>query len=605
MSSSEASDEDIIGFKAQPRYTNIDFREKLALNAEQVRELRELCALIEDEEDFELHIVVLLHLLSNLKSDHIDKSCMDLENMMLLQLLASSSSSSSSDLGSDSGGLDMPMPASGFNMSEDDGLDIRMQAGGSDILMSESSGSSSASSVGFQIKDFIILQDDELDMKMLGIKMPFPELSAVMSDMETSFKDEDGYGNLITVFSLFLGCSLLELDTFCTRLIDITAIRLKEWNEVQLSTQSPKRNRTIAELGPDCYHYTRLNQDELMELKELMFGDFQEDTYVFCKNKFTYEETLLIALHYMSSGTKYLAMKDTYGGDWTRYSYIVNWFSKFLFHKYYHRLCGKSLQYWASSVPEFRERIWRYVCFDEMGNQVVDVELEDFRIFGFIDAMQHKTCCPGSGPINAEDDRRDDAAETQRAFFTSYGKMWGMKSQAVLLPNGMVGSTYFTSVAQNDKGLVNISGIEEELEIALENYKLHNDTQYPALYGDEIYEISSVIVRRNRGQGTLFENLTSARIDIEHIFGSTAMLWKRLGVKHTWRILEMKNRIKEHLFSIFFMVNVYTCFRGNKTSTKFQFPPTRIEEYLSVDETDWYNGDDAHEYMIEHLQKQY
>ena len=126
MSSSEASDEDIIGFKAQPRYTNIDFREKLALNAEQVRELRELCALIEDEEDFELHIVVLLHLLSNLKSDHIDKSCMNLENMMLLQLLASSSSSSSSDLGSDSGGLDMPMPASGFNMSEDDGLDIWM-----------------------------------------------------------------------------------------------------------------------------------------------------------------------------------------------------------------------------------------------------------------------------------------------------------------------------------------------------------------------------------------------------------------------------------------------------------------------------------------------
>ena len=94
-----------------------------------------------------------------------------------------------------------------------------------------------------------------------------------------------------------------------------------------------------------------------------------------------------------------------------------------------------------------------------------------------------------------------------------------MKSQAVLLPNGMVGSTYFTSV-----GLVNISGIEEELEIALENYKLFNDTQYPALYGDEIYEISSVIVRQNRGQGTLFENLTSACIDIEHIFGSTAML---------------------------------------------------------------------------------
>jgi len=107
MSSSESSEDDIIGFKDQPHYTNIDYCAKLALNMEEVRELRQLCALIEDEEDFEMHIVVLLILLFNLSSDHIDESCMDLDNLMILQL--ASSSSSSSGLGSDSG-LDIMMP---------------------------------------------------------------------------------------------------------------------------------------------------------------------------------------------------------------------------------------------------------------------------------------------------------------------------------------------------------------------------------------------------------------------------------------------------------------------------------------------------------------
>ena len=153
---------------------------------------------------------------------------------------------------------------------------------------------------------------------------------------------------------------------------------------------------------------------------------------------------------------------------------MVNFFAKFLEHKYYHRICGRSLEHWAEQgdVNTFRKAIWRYVCFDEKGNQDILINHEHFRPWGWIDCMKQISCQPGSGPVGEDDARRDDRFEIQRAFYTHYGHVWGMKTQAVHLPNGIVGSCYFTSIAQNDKGVVNISGIEEELARVLQNHKL-------------------------------------------------------------------------------------------------------------------------------------
>ena len=52
------------------------------------------------------------------------------------------------------------------------------------------------------------------------------------------------------------------------------------------------------------------------------------------------------------------------------------------------------------------------------------------------------------------------------------------------------------------------------------------------------------------------------------------------------------------------MVNIYTCFRGNKTCTKYWLKPTDINEYLEVTMEDAYDGDDADELMIDHLNTQ-
>ena len=110
----------------------------------------------------------------------------------------------------------------------------------------------------------------------------------------------------------------------------------------------------------------------------------------------------------------------------------------------------------------------------------------------------------------------------------------------------------------------------------------------------------------SRGTETIifFDRLTNSRIDIEHLFGATANMWKRIHTKHTWKLLSLNKRVREHLFSIFFMTNVYSCFRGNKSSVKYNLVTPDVEVYLDVDEDDWYDGDDADEWMLHHLNNQ-
>ena len=43
----------------------------------------------------------------------------------------------------------------------------------------------------------------------------------------------------------------------------------------------------------------------------------------------------------------------------------------------------------------------------------------------------------------------------------TYGEMWGIKCQGIFLPNDMLANIISTLVAQNDKGVINISGFEE------------------------------------------------------------------------------------------------------------------------------------------------
>ena len=86
---------------------------------------------------------------------------------------------------------------------------------------------------------------------------------------------------------------------------------------------------------------------------------------------------------------------------------MVQWFVKFFFHKYYHRLSGRSLQYWttgSNNINDLRSAGYDYVCYDKNGTRLAgmkNVTVDNFRIFGWIDCMMMMTCRPGGGPDTA------------------------------------------------------------------------------------------------------------------------------------------------------------------------------------------------------------
>ena len=98
---------------------------------------------------------------------------------------------------------------------------------------------------------------------------------------------------------------------------------------------------------------------------------------------------------------------------------------------------------------------------------------------------------------------------------------------------------------------------------------------------DDIYEELTVIVKGDRNYVFFHARMNVARIDVEHDFGLTTALFKRLTTKHTWHILSIGNKMGEHC-SLFLMVNVYTCICGNKTIAKCWMKPIYLNEYLDV-----------------------
>ena len=628
----------IISFKKPSNRTNIDLREKLCLHAKEIFEFRQLTCCIDNEEELQLIVVALMLILHHIKED-ADEHCPTHAAVlpMLPTLPAMPTLPTMDSLGPrvqfpamDAMREKIGLPPFRFGSiwsgSDSSISDLDPSTGGGSssdsFSSSDSSDADSDSSSSSDSSDSDSDSDSDSSMPSASSSSKFnfkasysfvTEFESLrMSSIDDSIllsTESNNYANIISLFATILGCSLLDVDLFIQKIIDITAIRKIDMDQIESSMNSPKINRTIDDLGSNCFPNTRFKEVELREMKDLFFGQFPTESFQYKTCRFTYEEVMLISLHYMAHGIPFQQMKSTYGGDWTRYSYMVQWFAKFIHHKYYHRLSGRSMEYWAGvhDINELRQKIFEYVCFDANGDKLPDldhIELQYFRVYGWIDCMMLVCCTPGSGPIDQEGNRRHDAYEIQRAFFTNYGHQWGMKNQGVFLPNGMLASIYTASIAQNDKGLVNISGIAEELERVMQDWVLPNNV-LPAIYGDDIYDICTTIVKRLRNVDALFhDRMTKARIDIEHEFGLIANLFKRLNVKHTWKLMSLGKLVHAHYFSIFFMVNAYTCLRENKTSVKYKVTSHTLQEYLDVSRDDWYDGNDADLDMINHLNTQ-
>ena len=113
---------------------------------------------------------------------------------------------------------------------------------------------------------FIILQEDQ---------------ESKTNEFTINEKLNDMYSNLVSVFSYLLGCSILDISDFIWHSLNLTAICQSDWEGIEISTQSEKKNRKIVYLGNSCYHYTRFTQEDLSILLQHFFCRFHSNSFTF------------------------------------------------------------------------------------------------------------------------------------------------------------------------------------------------------------------------------------------------------------------------------------------------------------------------------------
>ena len=355
----------------------------------------------------------------------------------------------------------------------------------------------------------------------------------------------------------------------------------------QLPPNPPKMNRTIDEFGDDTdeegdllMQLTNFNKPMMKQLYELFFEEEEfESGFVYIKgHKISLEFSLLIGMMYMKGGEKFIVLQSFFGGETTVFSHAIGFLYNHLYSKYFHKICGQSYKMYTQDTHLFREAIYRS-CFE---SRLDNYPFEDHRIFAFVDAKSHESCRPGGSGQADTRDERDVLNALQQAFYTHYGKLHGLRVQSITLPNGMFGNIFVATAAQNDRGLLNISGIQEAYQALFDEHQIYVRGQYyPALAGDDTYNHSLIVVRSYGGQNDGFrECFKSARVKIEHHFGYVMSLWRLLMKFYLHRIID-RNKFQKRLVVAHFLTNCKSCFEGNTVATAFGCQTPNIEEYLA------------------------
>lgn len=134
------------------------------------------------------------------------------------------------------------------------------------------------------------------------------------------------------------------------------------------------------------------------------------------------EESMLIFLHYIRTGTAFTRITHIFGGDPRRYTYHVRAISDHLYNTFYHKISGDSMRMWVDCIDDCRMAIWEKLQ-DGLVNETssdgseVDWEVwippEYFRVFGWLDDTDLMTNRPRPARLNESEEIRD----TQTAFY--------------------------------------------------------------------------------------------------------------------------------------------------------------------------------------------
>jgi len=234
--------------------------------------------------------------------------------------------------------------------------------------------------------------------------------------------------------SLFMFCCY-KIDWLLEEETNLLYIRRSQLFPV---IDTPPRNRTIDEIPETTAKaLTRFNKEQLRLL--LLHWRLPDRIITGYGHQFTGEEVLLFSLARIGTGDPITRLvMGHFSGEPRRWSYTFKWFVNHLFVMFYHKISGRSLEMWIPEIQNFKQNIVDRLrkpahrremeYFNDLGQRyladhyIVDVEsVDDWRVFGFIDDTNIRTCRPGSGPVGVQGGpglpRREHAYLIQRAFY--------------------------------------------------------------------------------------------------------------------------------------------------------------------------------------------
>jgi hypothetical protein len=233
---------------------------------------------------------------------------------------------------------------------------------------------------------------------------------------------------------LYLFCSY-EVDLLVEEETNLLFLRR---NDLFPLVNAPPRNRSIDDLSEEtAKQLTRFMKDQLRIL--LLHWRIPNDIVTGPRYQFTGEEVVIVCLARIATGDPWTRLIDGFfGGDPRRWRYAFRLFINHLFVMFYHKISGRSMEIWLPEINSFKQLIidrlrqpdhpremdYYYDMGDRLppNDYIIDVDsVDDWRVIGFIDNTNVRSCRPGSGPVGPDDGpgrpRRQHAYLIQRAFY--------------------------------------------------------------------------------------------------------------------------------------------------------------------------------------------
>jgi len=434
------------------------------------------------------------------------------------------------------------------------------------------------------------------------------ELSVALRDGDENKKEHITH-NVIPLLLVYMEDIDARLVVCAEAELDITALRPEDR---PMLTYRRHQYRTIASMDDeDARDWTRLSKSQLEDL--LTHLRLRDQTFTVGRqghtSRVTGEEMLLISLTRFCTGDSWKDMvRLRFGGGITRCHEMFDVFIYFTFTTFFHKISGNSMIQWIPCIDYCRRKMydkaitnsarcpitaWRRET-DQL-DRLVNIEERDlpfdlWMAYGSIDCTDWQTCRIGAGPVGPWEgaSRRVDAYQLQRAFYSGYFRAHGLKYQTVLLPSGMWGSVWGASMAHNDNGILNQSGLVPYLEDILTT---NEDGYYPTLIGDAIYPQDRTVLwttKVPRGASDNFYSFKRAcstvRQPHEIHYGSFFNYFHLFKNETQTRLFNNCEKAYRTGVVGFFLHNCFTCIKGSGVNSFFDSRHPTLQQYLPLDE---------------------